>query len=138
RLLEIVSKRTGYPPEMIGLDMHLEADLGIDSIKRVEILGVLAESLDDPALIVEMEKLTSIKTLRGLLERLAALGNGNGHAGNGPRGERGKGGQRQPFCPRRHPGAAGPPRGCPRRLRLGDAVSYRRHAAHHRRRPRRR
>ena len=41
RLLDIVCKRTGYPAEMLGLDLDLEADLGIDSIKRVEILGML-------------------------------------------------------------------------------------------------
>ena len=39
RLLDIVCKRTGYPAEMLGLDMDLEADLGIDSIKRVEFLA---------------------------------------------------------------------------------------------------
>ena len=40
-LLELVAKRTGYPREMLGLDLDMEADLGIDSIKRVEILGEL-------------------------------------------------------------------------------------------------
>ena len=40
-LLKIVSDRTGYPSEMLDLDLDLEADLGIDSIKRVEILGAL-------------------------------------------------------------------------------------------------
>ena len=38
-LLDLVSERTGYPTDMLGLDQDLEADLGIDSIKRVEILG---------------------------------------------------------------------------------------------------
>ena len=38
-LLEIVSEKTGYPTEMLELEMDIEADLGIDSIKRVEILG---------------------------------------------------------------------------------------------------
>ncbi|MGI9658319.1 MAG: beta-ketoacyl synthase N-terminal-like domain-containing protein, partial [Gaiellaceae bacterium] len=38
-LREIVSERTGYPTEMLDLDLDLEADLSIDSIKRVEILG---------------------------------------------------------------------------------------------------
>ena len=33
---------------MLGLDLDLEADLGIDSIKRVEILGSLRDGL--PAL----------------------------------------------------------------------------------------
>ncbi|MBN2886528.1 MAG: acyltransferase domain-containing protein, partial [Chromatiaceae bacterium] len=39
QLLAVVSDCTGYPPEMLGLDQALEADLGIDSIKRVEILA---------------------------------------------------------------------------------------------------
>ncbi len=39
RLLAVVSERTGYPAEMLGLDADLEGDLGIDSIKRVEIAG---------------------------------------------------------------------------------------------------
>src|SRR5262249_35750751 len=39
KLISIVSDRTGYPAEMLGLNQDLEADLGIDSIKRVEILG---------------------------------------------------------------------------------------------------
>ena len=40
-LLKIVSDRTGYPKEAIDSSMDLEADLGIDSIKRVEILSAL-------------------------------------------------------------------------------------------------
>jgi acyl carrier protein len=40
-LLEIVSEKTGYPTEMLEMDMDMEADLGIDSIKRVEILGAM-------------------------------------------------------------------------------------------------
>ena len=36
-LLQLVSERTGYPEEMLGLDQDMEAELGIDSIKRVEI-----------------------------------------------------------------------------------------------------
>jgi len=39
----IVSEKTGYPPEMLGADQDMEADLGIDSIKRIEILDVLQE-----------------------------------------------------------------------------------------------
>ena len=43
RLLETVRDRTGYPIETLGLDLDMEADLGIDSIKRVEILGKLRD-----------------------------------------------------------------------------------------------
>ena len=35
----IVSQRTGYPADMLDLDLNLEADLGIDSINRIELLG---------------------------------------------------------------------------------------------------
>ncbi len=49
-VLEVVSEKTGYPVELLDLDSDLEAGLGIDSIKRVEILATvqerLAESLD--------------------------------------------------------------------------------------------
>ena len=38
-LIDLVSERTGYPAEMLSLDLDLEADLSIDSIKRIEILG---------------------------------------------------------------------------------------------------
>ncbi len=47
-VIEVVSEKTGYPPDVLGLDMKLDADLGIDSIKRVEILSALHERL--PAL----------------------------------------------------------------------------------------
>jgi acyl transferase domain-containing protein/NAD(P)H-dependent flavin oxidoreductase YrpB (nitropropane dioxygenase family) len=42
-LLKAVSERTGYPPEMLREDALLEADLGIDSIKTVEIFGSLTK-----------------------------------------------------------------------------------------------
>ncbi len=44
-VLSIVGERTGYPIETLGVDLDLEADLGIDSIKRIEIVGVLAQRL---------------------------------------------------------------------------------------------
>ena len=71
RLVAIVSERTGYPPEMLDLDLDLEADLGIDSIKRIEILGNYQKSFDftaDEDIAVIMEELAKIKTLRGVIE----------------------------------------------------------------------
>ncbi len=44
-LIELVSDRTGYPTDMIEIDMDLEADLGIDSIKRIEIFSALFEKM---------------------------------------------------------------------------------------------
>lgn len=42
-LFAIVAEKTGYPTEMLSQDMQLEADLGIDSIKRVEIFSALQD-----------------------------------------------------------------------------------------------
>ncbi len=74
RLLELVSKRTGYPIAMLDLDLDLEAELGIDSIKRVEILSGLAESLTNISSDLEskivLEKLTVIRTLGGIIDYL--------------------------------------------------------------------
>jgi acyl transferase domain-containing protein/NAD(P)H-dependent flavin oxidoreductase YrpB (nitropropane dioxygenase family)/NAD(P)-dependent dehydrogenase (short-subunit alcohol dehydrogenase family) len=74
RLLGLVSQRTGYPKDMLGLDVDLEADLGIDSIKRIEILsevtGDLGTDVQSMSTGVEMEKLTVIRTLRGIIDYL--------------------------------------------------------------------
>ncbi|WP_454046912.1 SDR family NAD(P)-dependent oxidoreductase [Chryseobacterium sp. Marseille-Q8038] len=76
-ILNIVSEKTGYPKEMLGLDLDLEADLSIDSIKRMEIIGDLKtkigfgqnlEQADDV-----MEKLAAIKTLRGLASWISEM-----------------------------------------------------------------
>ncbi|HEY1375484.1 MAG TPA: phosphopantetheine-binding protein, partial [Gemmataceae bacterium] len=70
-LLAIVADKTGYPPEMIDPDMGLDADLGIDSIKRVEILSALQEQLPD-APAVKPEHLGTLHTLRQIAEFLCA------------------------------------------------------------------
>ncbi|MDN5421786.1 MAG: SDR family NAD(P)-dependent oxidoreductase [Chryseobacterium sp.] len=74
-LLQVVSDKTGYPHEMLGMEMDLEADLSIDSIKRVEIIGTLRSELgaltsDHANEDTIMEKLASIKTLNGLVSWL--------------------------------------------------------------------
>ncbi len=70
-LLETVSRLTGYPMEMLALDMDIEADLGIDSIKRVEILSTLEEKIPDlPP--VPPELMGSLKTLAQIVEYLSA------------------------------------------------------------------
>jgi len=72
-LLQVVSELTGYPPEMIGLDMDIESDLGIDSIKRVEILSALEERLPNlPA--VAPETMGTMKTLGHILDTLDSNG----------------------------------------------------------------
>jgi polyketide-type polyunsaturated fatty acid synthase PfaA len=61
-LMMVVAEKTGYPAEMLELDMDMEADLGIDSIKRVEILGAVQDSMEGlPE--VEPETLAEMRTL---------------------------------------------------------------------------
>lgn len=74
-LLQVVSDKTGYPHEMLGMEMDLEADLSIDSIKRVEIIGTLRSELgaftsDQGNEDTVMEQLAGIKTLSGLVSWL--------------------------------------------------------------------
>ncbi|WP_068412088.1 type I polyketide synthase [Planctomyces sp. SH-PL62] len=70
-LLSVVSEKTGYPVEMLELDMQLDADLGIDSIKRVEILSALQDRLPGtPA--IGPDQLGSIHTLRDIVALLGA------------------------------------------------------------------
>jgi acyl transferase domain-containing protein/acyl carrier protein len=86
-LLEVIAEKTGYPAEALGLGMALDADLGIDSIKRVEILSALQERLPE-APAVKPEHLGSLHTLGDIAafladapEPAAALhGGSNGHA----------------------------------------------------------
>ena len=67
-LIEVVSDLTGYPVEMIKPDMDIEADLGIDSIKRVEILSTIEERVPGlpaiaPAVIGNMKTLGQVADL---------------------------------------------------------------------------
>jgi NAD(P)-dependent dehydrogenase (short-subunit alcohol dehydrogenase family)/acyl carrier protein len=75
-LVRISSERTGYEPDMLDLDAGIEADLGIDSIKRVEILTAF-QQLSTPAEQTQiqgvMEKLTSARTLREIADRITAV-----------------------------------------------------------------
>ncbi len=88
-LLEVVAHLTGYPIEMLDCDMDMEADLGIDSIKRVEILAEVQTRM--PGLKeVDSSYMGSMRTLRNIIDYLdeqespgGAVG-GNGHVQAAP------------------------------------------------------
>jgi acyl transferase domain-containing protein/NADP-dependent 3-hydroxy acid dehydrogenase YdfG len=72
-LLEVVAERTGYPATMLGLHMELESDLGIDSIKRVEILAAIRER--EPGLPeVDAAAMAQLRTLGEIVELMEAQG----------------------------------------------------------------
>ena len=68
-LLAVVSEKTGYPVEMLELEMGLDSDLGIDSIKRVEILSALQERLP-AAPVIGPEQMGNLRTLGDIAEFL--------------------------------------------------------------------
>ena len=47
-LLSIVSEKTGYPSEVLDLDLDLEADLGVDTVKQAELFAAIREHYEIP------------------------------------------------------------------------------------------
>ena len=44
RVLALVAEQTGYPADMLDLDLDLEADLGIDTVKQAEVFATIREA----------------------------------------------------------------------------------------------
>jgi len=68
-VLAVLSERTGYPADLIELDLDLEADLSIDSIKRAEVAGEVAARLGlatdgDES---DLEDLVKARTVRAMV-----------------------------------------------------------------------
>ena len=83
RLQRMVADLTGFPSDMLEPDLDLEADLGIDSIKRVEILVEaqdrfpgFADTLDDEG-TTAFSRLTTLARMAEFLES-ATSGTGGG------------------------------------------------------------
>jgi NAD(P)-dependent dehydrogenase (short-subunit alcohol dehydrogenase family)/acyl carrier protein len=71
-LLEIVAERTGYPAEVLLPEMDLEADLGIDSIKRVALLAEVGKRLELNE-AVDRARLRELRTLGEVLGLFTSL-----------------------------------------------------------------
>jgi acyl transferase domain-containing protein/NAD(P)H-dependent flavin oxidoreductase YrpB (nitropropane dioxygenase family) len=70
-MIEIISERTGYPIDMLNKDIDLEAELGIDSIKRMEVLDKVLQLLPtqhEEVLKPMMSKLMRTKTIDDFLK----------------------------------------------------------------------
>lgn len=76
-LLAIVTEKTGYPRDMLNLDASLEGDLGLDSLKRMEILGALQRQTRFLS-AGELETASRCTTLQQILDTfLQASASGN-------------------------------------------------------------
>jgi acyl transferase domain-containing protein/NADP-dependent 3-hydroxy acid dehydrogenase YdfG len=73
-LLSVVADKTGYPVDMLNGAMDLETDLGIDSIKKVEIFAAVRQRAEDlPATdSPQMAQLFEARTLDEVIRRATA------------------------------------------------------------------
>ena len=44
-VIQLVAEKTDYPPDMLDLDLDLEADLGVDTVKQAEVFAESARRL---------------------------------------------------------------------------------------------
>jgi acyl transferase domain-containing protein len=71
-MLKVVADKTGYPESMLELSMDMEAELGIDSIKRVEILAAVQEQA--PSLPeIDAGHMGSLRTLGEIVAYMQSL-----------------------------------------------------------------
>ncbi len=69
-MINFVVDQTGYPADMVEMEADLEADLGIDSIKKAQLIGELAENFDMKHLADSLQDLSldDFRTLTSLLD----------------------------------------------------------------------
>ncbi|MDG1992370.1 MAG: SDR family oxidoreductase [Pirellulales bacterium] len=83
-LIDFVIEQTGYPREIVELDADLEADLGIDSIRKAQLFGEIGQKYDLQA--DDELSLDDFPTLRHLLEYMQPrIGGGDVRANDGDR-----------------------------------------------------
>ena len=73
KVLEIVAEKTGYPKDMLDLDLDLEADLGIDTVKQAEMFAAIRAAYNIPR--DENVKLRDFPTLAHVI-KFARRGSG--------------------------------------------------------------
>ena len=79
RILELMVEKTGYPKDMLDVDLDLEADLGVDTVKQAEMFAAIREIYNIPR--DENRKLRDYPTLahviRFVYEKRPDLAGGN-------------------------------------------------------------
>ncbi len=69
-MINFIVDQTGYPADMVEMEADLEADLGIDSIKKAQLIGELAENFEMKHLADSLQDLSldDFRTLSSLLD----------------------------------------------------------------------
>lgn len=70
-LIQFVVEQTGYPEDIVELDADLEADLGIDSIKKAQMFGEINEYFELDLAQLQNVSLDDFTTLRSIVNFLA-------------------------------------------------------------------
>ncbi|HNB69930.1 MAG TPA: beta-ketoacyl synthase N-terminal-like domain-containing protein, partial [Acidobacteriota bacterium] len=65
KVMALAAEKTGYPPEMLDLDLDLEADLGVDTVKQAEMFASVRAMFDIPR--DENLKLRDFPTLKHVI-----------------------------------------------------------------------
>ena len=97
RVLEIVAEQTGYPPDMLELDLDLEADLGIDTVKQAEMFAAIraAYGIERDENLALRDYPTLARAIEFVYEKRPELrprGRRGCRSGRGGRGGAGRGG----------------------------------------------
>ncbi len=66
KVLAVVADKTGYPEDMLDLDLDLEADLGIDTVKQAETFAAVRETFDIP--VQDDLSLRNYSTLQSVID----------------------------------------------------------------------
>jgi malonyl CoA-acyl carrier protein transacylase len=72
----IISEQTGYTTDMLENDLDLEADLGIDTVKQVEIFGSLASKFQFS--VPDDLRLRDLNSIAKLAEYIASINSNSG------------------------------------------------------------
>jgi len=86
KVLALLSNKTGYPADMLDLDLDLEADLGIDTVKQAEVISEVREMFGIPR--IEGLKIADFPTIkhiiRFVIERTGQTGTAAAPSGEAP------------------------------------------------------
>ncbi|MBU1239697.1 SDR family NAD(P)-dependent oxidoreductase, partial [Myxococcota bacterium] len=78
----IIAEQTGYTPDMLGIELDLEADLGIDTVKQVEIFARISDHYN--LAVPQDMKLSELNTIAKLSEYIRAKADSQAPAASSP------------------------------------------------------
>ncbi|MDP2313843.1 MAG: beta-ketoacyl synthase N-terminal-like domain-containing protein [Pseudomonadota bacterium] len=73
-LMSVISEKTGYPLDTLEVTMDVDADLGIDSLKRVEIMAALEGRLFKNLSGIDFSSFSTKRTISDIANFLAEVG----------------------------------------------------------------